>query len=156
MFISLGEAARRTGLSKATVQRAIKSGKLSAASVNSDGSYNIDPAELARVYELKPRDRFADPSMKQLETPTESGGLQVEVAVLRERLSAIGREREEAERRYQLAADQIEDLRRRLDGEAEERRKLTALLTDQSRKPAAEPERPARRGFRGFLHRLTG
>jgi excisionase family DNA binding protein len=156
MFISLGEAARRTGLSKATVQRAIKSGKLSAASVNSDGSYNIDPAELARVYELKPRDGFADPSMKQLETPTESGGLQVEVAVLRERLSAIGREREEAERRYQLAADQIEDLRRRLDGEAEERRKLTALLTDQSRKPAAEPERPARRGFRGFLHRLTG
>jgi excisionase family DNA binding protein len=109
MFISLGEAARRTGLSKATVQRAIKSGKLSAASVNSDGSYNIDPAELARVYELKPRDGFADPSMKQLETPTESGGLQVEIAVLRERLSAIGREREEAERRYQLAADQIED-----------------------------------------------
>jgi excisionase family DNA binding protein len=83
MFISLGEAARRIGLSKATVQRAIKSGKLSAASVNSDGSYNIDPAELARVYELKPRDGFADPSMKQLETPVESGGLQVEIAVLR-------------------------------------------------------------------------
>lgn len=139
MFISLGEAARRTGLSKATVQRAIKSGKLSAASVNPDGSYNIDPAELARVYELKPRDGFVDPSMKQLETLTESGGLQVEVAVLRERLSAIGREQEQAERRYQLAAEQIEDLRRRLDNESEERRKLTALLTDQ-RKPAAEPK----------------
>lgn len=156
MFISLGEAARRTGLSKATVQRAIKSGKLSAASVNPDGSYNIDPAELARVYELKPRDGFADPSMKQLETPTESRGVQVEVAVLRERLSAIGREREEAERRYQLAAEQIEDLRRRLDAESEERRKLTAMLTDQRPQPAAEPERLAQRGFRAFLHRLTG
>jgi excisionase family DNA binding protein len=155
MFISLGEAARRTGLSKATVQRAIKSGKLSAASVNPDGSYNIDPAELARVYELNPRDGIADPSMKQLETLTETGGVQVELAVLRERVAAIGREREESERRYQLAADQIEDLRRRLDVEGEERRKLTALLTDQRDKPPADPL-PQPKGFRGFLHRLTG
>jgi hypothetical protein len=47
----------------------------------------------------------------------------------------------------------IDDLRRRLDTESEERRKLTALLTDQSRKP--EPEQ-ARKGWRGFLHRLAG
>jgi hypothetical protein len=46
----------------------------------------------------------------------------------------------------------IDDLRHRLDSEAEERRKLTALLTDQ-RKP--EPEQ-ARKGLRGFLQRLTG
>jgi excisionase family DNA binding protein len=155
MYVSLGEAARRTGLSKATVQRAIKSGKLSAASVKPDGSYNIDPAELARVYELNPRDGFADPSMKQLETITETGGLQVELAVLRERMAAIGREREESERRYQLAADQIEDLRRRLDVEGEERRKLTALLTDQRDKPPADPL-PQPKGLRGWLHRLTG
>ena len=48
-----------------------------------------------------------------------------------------------------------DDLRRRLDAEGEERRKLTALLTDQREKPTAEPEQP-RKGLRGFLHRLTG
>jgi hypothetical protein len=47
--LSLGQAARLTGLGKTTITRAIKSGRLSA-SRKEDGSYEIDPAELARVY----------------------------------------------------------------------------------------------------------
>jgi excisionase family DNA binding protein len=48
-ILSLGQAARLTGLGKTTITRAIKSGRLSA-SRKEDGSYEIDAAELARVY----------------------------------------------------------------------------------------------------------
>lgn len=48
-MITLGEAARLTGLGKTTLARAIKAGRLSATRT-STGSYEIDPAELARVY----------------------------------------------------------------------------------------------------------
>lgn len=159
MYVTLGEAARRTGLSKATISRAVKSGKLSAAEVHPNGSYSIDLSELARVYDLKPGNGLMDPSVQHVETLTETGGLQVEIAVLRERLSAIGREREEGERRYQLAAQQIEDLKQRLDREGEERRKLTAILTDQ--RPSTAPDTPSHppeqpKGLRAWLHRLTG
>ena len=47
MAISLGEAARLTGLGKTTLARAIKAGRLSATRTDI-GSYQIDP--LARVY----------------------------------------------------------------------------------------------------------
>jgi hypothetical protein len=68
---------------------------------------------------------------------------------MRERFSylEIDRERERRE-----ASDTIADLRNRLDQSEQERRdvnrQLTALLTDQRQKPAAEPEAPAPRGFR--------
>jgi excisionase family DNA binding protein len=44
------QAAKAVGASKATIHRAIKSGKLSAIR-QGDGSFLIDPAELYRVYE---------------------------------------------------------------------------------------------------------
>jgi len=46
---TLGTAAKATGLAKSTIHRAIKSGKVSAR--HKDGnSYEIDPAELHRVF----------------------------------------------------------------------------------------------------------
>ena len=50
---SLGQAARLVGVGKTTLTRNIKSGRLSAER-KFDGSYLIDAAELARVYELSP------------------------------------------------------------------------------------------------------
>lgn len=52
MTFSLGEAAKEVGKSKTTLTRAIKSGRLSAHR-REDGSYQIDPAELFRVYERR-------------------------------------------------------------------------------------------------------
>lgn len=46
---SLGQAAKATGLSKMTIQRAVKTGKISAFK-NDDGSYTIEPVELHRVF----------------------------------------------------------------------------------------------------------
>jgi excisionase family DNA binding protein len=143
MPYTLGEAAKHTGLSKPTIQRAIKNGRLSATR-NENGSYSIDPAELERVYGPLPVTSNDNGTMKQDETSNDIGGLHRELELLRE----------ERERERNQFTSQIDDLRRRLDSEGEERRKLTALLTDQ-RPQQQQPEQP-RKGLRGFLHRLTG
>ncbi|WP_312785436.1 helix-turn-helix domain-containing protein [Brevundimonas sp.] len=95
MMFSMGEAARQAGVSKATIHRAIKAGKLSAAKKD-DGSYVIDPAELFRAY----------PSVKQAgtvaarrsvtphETAPETPDMTRENAMLRERISELKEERD--------------------------------------------------------------
>jgi excisionase family DNA binding protein len=47
-MLSLGAAAKLTGLGKTTLARSIKAGRLSATR-RDDGSYQIDPSELHRV-----------------------------------------------------------------------------------------------------------
>src|SRR5438552_3690014 len=49
MHLSLGQAAKETGMDKSTISRAIKSGNLSATR-QENGGYAIDPAELFRVF----------------------------------------------------------------------------------------------------------
>lgn len=51
--LSLSQAAKLTGKSKSTINRSIKTGKLSATR-HEDGSYSIDPAELSRVFDMEP------------------------------------------------------------------------------------------------------
>ena len=53
--LSLSQAAKLTGKSKSTINRAIKTGKLSATR-HEDGSYSIDPAELSRAFHMEPSD----------------------------------------------------------------------------------------------------
>src|SRR5262245_66559531 len=48
-MLTMGQAARLTGLGKSTISRAIKNGVLSATRT-ATGSYEIDGAELARVW----------------------------------------------------------------------------------------------------------
>lgn len=48
-MISILEASKRTKVSKSTLIRAIKSGKLSGRK-NDNGGFEVDPAELHRVY----------------------------------------------------------------------------------------------------------
>jgi hypothetical protein len=127
MSYTLGEAAKATGKSKPTIQRAIKKHIISAI-LNDNGSYSIDPAELHRVFPPVSCASNALQDMKQSEPPVDTPMLQQEIEFLKERL-----------------ADKegiITDLRQRLDQEGEDRRKaqtqLTALLTDQ-RKPTRRP-----------------
>lgn len=87
---SLTQAATATGKSKSTINRAIKSGKLSAKR-HEDGSYSIDGAELSRVF------RFGTPSGSKWVSPEPSAEpvrtatLEAEIAALR---AALDRERE--------------------------------------------------------------
>lgn len=53
--LSLSQAAKLTGKSKSTINRSIKTGKLSAIR-HEDGSYSIDPAELSRAFNLEPQE----------------------------------------------------------------------------------------------------
>ena len=131
MSYTVGTAAKATGKSKPTITRAIQSGKISAERLE-DGSYKIDAAELHRVFPPLPLASNETPVLTQPETPSETGGLQVEVKMLREML--------DQERQT------VADLRGRLDAEAEERRRLTLMLTDQRPVPAAPVarERPRR------------
>ncbi len=140
MSYTIGQAARATGRSKPTISRAIKSHKISAIK-QEDGSFLIDPAELHRVFPPVTSSSNGNPDLKRSETPILQAQLQREIDLLRE-----------------VIADKdgvIDDLRQRLDSEAEERRKvqaqLTALLTDQRPKQ----EEPARRSWWQFGKRST-
>jgi excisionase family DNA binding protein len=149
MSYTLGEAAKAVGLSKPTLSRAIKNGKLSARKLN-DGSYQIDPSELERWTDANghrntEKTRIKPPS-KTPETPSQNSGLQAEVEALRQQLETASTER--ARERDQLV-DQIEDLRTRLTKADEERTRLTAILTDQ-RQTFQKPSK------RGFWARLVG
>lgn len=137
MKLSLSQAARESGTSKPTLSRWIAKGKVSAER-QQDGSYLIDPSELDRIKDMmKNGNGSGNPNMKQSETPQETSALRREVELLRERLDDKD--------------GVINDLRRRLDDETEERRtaqaKLTALLTDQRPKPQEQPKM-------GFWNRL--
>jgi hypothetical protein len=48
---TLGTASQATGTAKSTILRAIRAGRISAAR-SETGEYQIDPAELARVFPL--------------------------------------------------------------------------------------------------------
>jgi len=114
MVFTMGQAAKEVGVSKPTLSRAIKSGKISA-SKNSKGGWDIDPAELFRVYPRNTDNGSANGSdngdMKQNATPAvtppETAVLQVQIDSLRERLddmkAMLEREREVADREREQA-----------------------------------------------------
>jgi hypothetical protein len=66
-YLNASEAAKLAGISKATMCRALKSGKLSYISIGSEG-YKIELSELSRVYDLK-QVKQNETGMKQHETP---------------------------------------------------------------------------------------
>jgi hypothetical protein len=125
MTITLGEASRQTGKTKSTILKAIKTGRLSAAK-GETGDWQIDPAELFRVY--------APTSSPENAPALEVNALAVEIGIMRERCSQL--------------ETQLADVRQ--DRE-HWRQQATALLADHRQQEQPEPK-----GWRGFLHRLTG
>lgn len=127
MVYTLGEAAKATGKSKATISKAIKSGRVSAHK-DETGTFHIDPSELHRVYP-------PTVSSEQKETPTNTlarADIDGTIRELRARLEAV----------HERLSDKdsvISDLREDRD---KWRQQATALLADQ---------RP-----KGFFKRLLG
>ena len=140
MFYSLSEAADEIGKSKMTIQRAIKGGKLSAGRDDS-GAYQIDPAELHRVFpeKKKPKKSVTKGGEGVLRQETEQ--LRREIEVRDERIERLDAERRRE--REQLETT-IDDLRKRLDTESAERQRLTLLITDQRAKEEKEREEQKR------------
>jgi hypothetical protein len=84
MTYTLGMAARATGLSKSTIYRAIKAGRISTGRSDT-GEYVIDPAELHRVFPpAQDATRSGNGCVTQDATPSEQG----EIALRHARLEA--------------------------------------------------------------------
>ena len=143
MKYTLSEAASATGKNKATIQRAIKSGKISAPKGES-GSYEIDPSELHRVFPPVAQ-RVAHQANATMRNSTQHmeksadfnalqriADLEKELAVMEERKSGL-----EEQKRH--LTETVDDLRKRLDSSEG---RVLALLNDQ---------RP-----KGFWKRLFG
>jgi hypothetical protein len=132
MFYTLGQAATATGKSETTISRAIASGRISVHP-QGNGSYQIDPAELHRVFPLVSANGNSNPAELRTETPNETNMLRRELDILHE----------ERQREREQSRETIDDLRQRLNKADQERQeaqtKLTALITYQ---PPATPVPP--------------
>ena len=102
MQLSLSAAAKKVDRSKSTLSRAIKDGRLSANRCE-DGSYQIDPAELYRV--------FPATAPQPATSNTTQPGSEL-TGTLRMQLETVERERNREREQMQAT---IDDLRARLD-----------------------------------------
>lgn len=164
MTYSLREAANAVGMQKPAILKAIQSGKISAQK-DAHGQWQIEPAELHRVYPPVSKGTTSEPaSRNQQETIGNSNGnslLEKEIQFLREKLSDLQRMKDDERRDL---SERIEDLRRDRDDLRGERDRLLKVieeqagsvrqLTDQRAKAEAAPPEPAPR--RGFWQRLRG
>jgi hypothetical protein len=127
MPLNLVEAGAVAGRSKSSILRAIKRGALTASRDDTTGGWCIEEAELHRAFPPAVHATNGGTSGNRHGTPT-----------IRE-LEARIAEMQEAAR---LRDEVIADLRRQRDTEAEERRRLTALLTDRTSPPGASGRLP--------------
>ena len=147
---TLGQAAKATGKQKSTILDAIRAGRLSATR-DDKKQWQIDPAELHRVYapavqandtehEETPLNRSENELLRQ-----HNDHLKAQLATLESVAADLRKDRD--------------DLSRKLDAEADERRaaateirRLTLMITHQpppAPNPAPEPQRqpaPPKRG----------
>lgn len=102
MRFTVKQAAEAIGRSKPTVFRAIKAGRISAVKNEVNGAWEIEPAELHRLYPpVSAQQDSTEPKTKDI--------LAVEAAMLRRELAILTAERERERAQFQA---QIDDLRK--------------------------------------------
>src|SRR5262245_17493710 len=94
-YYTLGTAAHACGLNKSTVLRAIKAGKISATR-DEHGQWQIDPAELHRVYPPVASTDAAQPGEQRYAPAPSRDRTDELVAQLREQLADMRNERDRA------------------------------------------------------------
>jgi predicted site-specific integrase-resolvase len=117
MKLNINQAAKSINVARSTLYRDINNGKVS---INKDakGRSFIDVSELERVYgEVTLSDMSENVLAQQSDTVEKDTLLQREIELLREHIDIL--------------KDERDDLRQRLNSEAEERKKLTLILTHQ-------------------------
>lgn len=137
IFLTLGQAARQYGTGKGTLSKAISSGKLSATR-NEDGSWKIDPAEMARYWEtnghrFRSETRAETGADDRLETDAKTD---VMVAALNETIAVLKQANANLEDKYR-------SLERDRDVWRETAQTAQKLLAPPAQKPPPKP--PARR-----------
>lgn len=130
MKLSLGQAAIEAGVSKSTISRAIKLGHLSAGRRQNGPGYEIDPAELFRVYPKKPSATLEEP----VETASVSDETKIELKILQAADA-------EKTRLVESLQDQIEDLKKQRDSWQVQAESQTRLLVHK------KEQEPVKKGF---------
>lgn len=100
MKYTAGQAAKATGVATATITRALKSGKISGKK-GENGSWEIDPSELHRVFPPISRKDLETHSSQhnatqtaRLERPVEITTLELEIQTLRDALNDVREDRD--------------------------------------------------------------
>jgi len=146
MSWSVSRAARETGLSKSTISRAIKSGRISATRQH-DGSYHIEPAELFRVYPRgvahPPSDARHDAPRNPYEEAPATSSNEVELLKLKLAMTEelLLQERENSKRQQET----VQDLRKRLDAATDKVLALAQPMQPASSAPHDASRNPQKR-----------
>lgn len=132
MKLTLGQAAKEAGVSKPSLSAAIKNGRLSAHK-NESGSYEIDPAELFRVYPPK-RESNEEANSKILRdtNPVSLLGLTGKDGVLGLLLAERDKLIEEKDKTIKHLIDEKDKIREDLEDQKEQTKRITVLLEDKS------------------------
>lgn len=172
MRFTLSQAAKEAGVSKSTVSKALARGRLSAERLEG-GSFQIEAAELFRVFPRRTDERQPEPfanHSKLPETPVEPQNaalVRLRAEMLEDQLKREREDREREREAWNRERETIldrertttEDLRKRLD-RAEERILALAAPAATERPQDGQSGVPAgvepSRSQRGFLGRFWG
>ena len=106
MALTAREAGERVGKTRQAIIKAIKKGTISAEK-DAAGEWRIEPVELFRVYSPVAQ---VDDNQRATETAGDTGGLQREITLLRERIDDLVEDRDrwrtQAEQAIRLLTDQ--------------------------------------------------
>ena len=132
-YFTLGEAAKQAHVSKPTLSKAVKDGRLSAEK-QPDGSYKIQPAELFRVY---------PPAAKKAITETQTGNLELllKFKEVETKLEVTEKRLLDKESEIENFRAQVGDLRTERERWRTQAEQITRLLTDQREKEQAKKPR---------------
>lgn len=111
--LSIREAVKHYQVSRPTLTKALKNGKISGVQ-DGKGQWQIDPAELARVYKPREADPVKDIKEDPVNLTIENTPDYVEMERLKGALAVAEARADAAEQLAQERADRIEDLRRML------------------------------------------
>lgn len=136
-MLTMGQAAKEARTSKATISRAIAAGRLSATR-NDKGGWDIDPAELFRVFPRNPVTGSGNGGVQQTVTPSKAHSATPETAIENAALKA---EIEGLRAMVQQLREQTDDLKQQRDGWQDQAKTAQRVLSDM---------RP-KRGLFGFL-----
>jgi hypothetical protein len=121
-------AAELTGVSKSTIQRAMKGGKISYE-IDNAGRRVIDVSELERVFGLAPQGAAAPIATASIENELEKAASMIEAERMKMRIRML-------EDQMEVARDQIEDLKEQRDQWQKQAQQV--LITSQYSQKQAE------------------
>lgn len=145
--LSLNKSATYAGVAKSTILEALKSNDVNrklSGEKNAKGHWQIDTAELDRVFPKTSSDQSREPLINLLPTPPKTSSdsaLATEVKLLREQMAKL-EQLHDRDRETLIA--QIDDLKTVAERQSAEHMQALAVLTDQREKPVE------RRGWFGL------